>query len=304
MSRIYLHAVLISVLGLASDSPAESAVLSSIADTTLIELMPDNNMGGHVFFNAGTTLNGYRNRGLLRFNPLGGIPAGSKIKSVQLILEVVEIPADEPAGGNFQLHRVLRAWGEGNKTSFGGPGRGDVATEDETTWNHRYALTTNTWAAPGGLAGTDFSSAASGEQFIEPAKNQYVFGSFAQMVADVQLWLDQPGTNHGWLLKVEDEETRTTARRFASREDTEYGPLLVVEFDPPPKLQVILLNSELHLSFVAAANVSYTLETKTSLAEIAWSSLTNIAALPQDHAVQVTNSANDASGFFRLLVTE
>jgi len=50
---------------------ADSAVLTSVADTTLIETAPDYNLGGALIVNAGTTQNFTRNRGLFRFDPTG-----------------------------------------------------------------------------------------------------------------------------------------------------------------------------------------------------------------------------------------
>ncbi|MBA4147498.1 MAG: DNRLRE domain-containing protein [Verrucomicrobia bacterium] len=304
MSRLLLHAVLIST-AFAATVRADSVVLTPVADSTLIELMPDNNMGGHVFFNVGSTFHGVRNRGMLRFDVAAGIPVGSKIKSVQLVVEVVGIPVEPPSGANFRLHRVLRPWGEGDKISVGGPGRGDTATIGEVTWNHRHALTVDEWGAPGGLAGMDFSPAMSGERFMEPSDNlAYEFGSSSQMVADVQMWLDEPASNYGWLLKAEDEETRTTARRFASREDLEYGPQLLLEFDPPPLLELTRNVSELRVSFLALANKSYVFETASLLNAPSWTSLTNIYPSTEERTIQITNVIGATTGFFRVVVGE
>ncbi|MFN7141483.1 MAG: DNRLRE domain-containing protein [Limisphaerales bacterium] len=281
---------------------AESIVLHAVADTCLIEISPTNNMGGHNFFNAGTTLNGTRNRGLMRFDPAEHIPAGSKIKSVQLVLEVVGVPIDEPAAANFQLHRMLRSWGEGDKISGGGPGRGAPATEGEATWNDAFALTTTSWATPGGLAGIDFVAAASAEQFIYAETEPCTFTSNPKLVADVQSWLDQPGSNHGWMLKPEIETVMTTARRFASREDHEYGPMLTVEFDPPPRLQIDRLGNHVHVAFQTQPDEGYLLQSATDLNAPVWSVLTNISAAPATTTIRWTNLVSGAAAFYRIQV--
>lgn len=291
-------------LTLVAAARADIVSLVPVADTTLIEAYPDNNMGAHYFFNAGSNLHGARNRGLLRFDVAGGIPAGSTIKSAQLLLKVVGIPTDEPQGGNFRLHRMLRSWEEGQKESVLGPGRGDTATINEATWNHRMAFTTNVWGEPGGLAGTDFAVAFSAEMFIEPINQlPYTFGSSVQMTEDVQTWLNVPESNFGWLLKVEDEQSKTTARRFASREDPEYPPELQVEFQPPPMLEVSRHGGELRLSFIAQPDQSYSLEQTASLTGT-WSSITNISAGAVERTINVTNAISGATGFYRVLVEE
>src|SRR2546421_11941802 len=96
---------------------ADSAVLTSVADTTLIETAPDNNLGGALIVNAGTTQNFTRNRGLFRFDPIGRIPTGSHITKVDFVVVVSGQPKDGYTSSSFGLHRVLKPWGEGDKES-------------------------------------------------------------------------------------------------------------------------------------------------------------------------------------------
>ncbi|MEW6159224.1 MAG: hypothetical protein AB1813_17500, partial [Verrucomicrobiota bacterium] len=164
--------------------PAETVTLMPVADATLIETVPDNNLGGAPFVNAGTTQNGPRNRGLFRFAIADAVPRGASIQSARLILEVTRQPVDGFAEALFHLKRVLRPWGEGNKTASDPlhPGLGAPATIDEVTWNHRFALTTNVWAAPGGLEGTDFSPITSSLTFVFGiGDSPYEFGSTPEM---------------------------------------------------------------------------------------------------------------------------
>src|SRR2546425_1067939 len=70
---------------------ADTLTLQPVADTTLIAIAPDNNLGGAGYFNAGTAGNGYVNRALLRFD-LTIIPSGSQILGVSLTMDVVREP--------------------------------------------------------------------------------------------------------------------------------------------------------------------------------------------------------------------
>ena len=64
-----------SILPVAVSVRAETISLQPIADTTLIEAAPDNNLSGSTFFNVGTAGNGKRNRGLILFDVTSAIPA-------------------------------------------------------------------------------------------------------------------------------------------------------------------------------------------------------------------------------------
>src|SRR2546430_105253 len=96
---------------------ADSVVLTSVADTTLIEAAPDNNLGGAPIVNAGTTQTFTRNRGLFRFDIASEIPPGSRITRVDFVVAVTGKPNEPPPPSTFGLHRVLQPWGEGDKAS-------------------------------------------------------------------------------------------------------------------------------------------------------------------------------------------
>jgi hypothetical protein len=189
---------------------------------------------------AGTTQNGPRTRGLMMFNIIGAIPAGSVINSVSLTVEVTGQPVDGDAPSNFGLHRMLVGWNEG-VGSGSPPLLGQAARLGETTWDQRlaeFAL----WGAPGGLAGVDFVSQFSSDTFIYgTAFSPYLFDSTPRLTADVQLWLDQPEQNYGWMLKTQSESEIFSARRFASLEDPFRAPSLVVEFTPVPEPSLLPL---------------------------------------------------------------
>jgi hypothetical protein len=284
---------------------AESVVLTSVADTTLIENAPDYNLGGALIVNAGTTQTFTRNRGLFRFDFTGQIPPGSRITNVDFVVEVTGQPKEEQASSSFGLHRVLQPWGEGDKSSPdpNHPGLAAPATSGEATWNHRFAFTTNTWTIPGGAAPNDYAAETSSETFVYGlGDSPYTFVSTPKLIADVQAWVDDPETNFGWMLISQLEQTNFTARRFASREDVGREPYVTIEYVPPPKIDLATItNGQLSLSFTAQANQTYAVEFRPSLSPlIHWSTLTNFAAQPASTNLVVSDPITGGHRFYRL----
>lgn len=213
---------------------AASITLTPSADTALHEYFPGHNLGAQAWMTAGTTQNGPRTRGLMMFDLTGVIPPGSVINSVSLTVDVTGQPVDGDAPSNFGLHRMLVGWNEG-AGSGAPPSLGRPALPGETTWNERVAGLA-AWGAPGGLAGVDFAAQFSSDTFIYGVNfSPYVFDTTARLVADVQLWLDQPAQNFGWMLMTQAESEIFSARRFASREDPFRAPSLVIDFTPVPE---------------------------------------------------------------------
>src|SRR5438876_186034 len=221
---------------------ADSVTLHPVADTTLFETTPNNNLGASTDFIAGTTAGSsgepFRNRALLKFDVAGQIPTGATITSASLTLLVVKAPI-VPANSIFGLHRLLVSWGEGNKSSS----LGLQATTGEATWISRLFLLPQ-WAVPGGKEGTDFLTDSSAVAPVSGRTN-YTFATTSNLVADVQFWLDNTNSNFGWILISQDEATASTARRFASREAGANAPTLVIEYTvgqtQPPRLSQLSL---------------------------------------------------------------
>src|SRR4051794_16415007 len=86
--RFHGLACLIILIMAGVPAMATTVTLSPIADTSLFQNNPDNNLGGHTNFAAGTMANGSRSGVLVEFNPGPLIPAGSVITSVTLTLNV------------------------------------------------------------------------------------------------------------------------------------------------------------------------------------------------------------------------
>ena len=233
---------LLSTFSIQHSARADSVTLRPVADTTLIETAPNNNLGGQTFANSGTTQNFTKNRALFRFD-VSAIPTAAQVDSVSLAFEVTRQPVDGYAPADFGLHRMLVSWGEGTKTTAnpGSPGQGAPASPGEATWLARFAQTGPNWAAPGGLAGTDFAVASSAGQSIYSVANSPYFFTSSQLAADVQLWLANPSANFGWMLLANDEGPNFTARRFGSREDGINAPQLLVQFTAVPEPSSLVL---------------------------------------------------------------
>jgi hypothetical protein len=203
---------------------AETVTNSPVADTTLFEPNKANNLGSHTNVSAGTTREGLAARGLFRFDMAGQIPPSATVTSVSLRLVVTRVPSSGGVASVFELRRVLRPWGEGNKTSP----QGGVASAGEASWNDQLKGTAP-WTIPGGQIGADFSSTVSATAPVAGLGN-VTFVSGPGLIADVQAWVSNAGTNFGWILMSQSEAEHETARRFASREDLNRAPQLVIDY--------------------------------------------------------------------------
>ena len=194
-------------------------------DNTLYEYNPadgdrSNALGLHFF--AGNTAEPEIRRGVLAFDIAGNIPVGSTIIAVTLSLNMSRTALDDPR--TVELHLLLADWGEGTSMAPGEEGDGAPATPNDATWRHRF-FDTVFWTNEGG----DFSATVSATQSVGPI-GQYTWSS-AQMVTDVQSWVDNPASNFGWLV-LGDESTSITSKRFDTRESAS-PPVLTIQYISP-----------------------------------------------------------------------
>jgi hypothetical protein len=149
------------------------------------------------------------------------VVADGQVVQVQLEVFAIRIRLAQ----SLALHRLLAAWGEG-PANGGDAGVGAPAQAGDSTWSHRF-WPGQPWAQRGG----DFEAAASGTTQVSGWPAPVVWSSTPAMVADVQRWVDEPGTNHGWLM-LGDEPSSQNATRLASREigDTLARPRLRVSW--------------------------------------------------------------------------
>jgi len=214
---------------------------------------PDSN-GGGLEISAGYTggNRGQVQRGLIRFDlQAEGIPAAVIIQGVSLELFVSEVPKRAKRANPFWLFPIAgldQPWGEAD--AIGGPAQKGDATWYHTQFNPDNPGSTNSHLAASGdlkpfaaggpgswpekegylgqqrLTGTE-SFLPPGLAFSVGTDVGFVTWSSPQMVADVQGWADDPGTNFGWMIVGEewiepypDNPDPSSKRDFASRADS------------------------------------------------------------------------------------
>jgi spore coat protein A len=202
--------------------------LAASADTVVLEPVKDNTLyedaGGGLSNGAGDRFFSGRNgenggframRGLLEFDVAGALPPGATVSSATVRLCMTQTAIDFFPRSN-SLHRVTSEWGEGTSEGIDGEGGGAPATTDDATWIHTF-YPGSFWSSAGG----DYVATASAT-----VPNVFAIGFYswtsAQLATDVQLFLDQPSDNHGWILKG-DEATGAGGKAWDSRKVTSTG---------------------------------------------------------------------------------
>ena len=225
LPSIAMTAVTAASIWLAGPATADEVVIEPVADATLYESSTGdlaNGAGQHLFTGVGNAIK----RGVLRFDVASSVPVGSTIDAVALTLNMSRTIA--PGNAN-RLHRVTTSWTEGPTDASGQEGAGDPSQPGDVTWIHT-TYDSALWSTPGG----DFVATESAS-IVVAGIGSYTWGSTPEMVADVQLWLDTPSSNHGWLLRG-DEIGSFTAKRFDTREHPEVSvrPALRIVYTPAP----------------------------------------------------------------------
>ncbi len=146
-------------------------------------------------------------RALLRFD-LTALPFGAEIVQVQLEAFMIRVREPQP----LALHRLTAAWSEG-PANGGDAGVGAPAQAGDCTWSHR-RWPDQPWAARGG----DYLLSASATSAVGAWPAPVVWTSTPALVDDVQRWVDDPASNHGWLL-IGAESGAQNAARLASRQN-------------------------------------------------------------------------------------
>src|SRR5437773_1232248 len=225
-SKTLLAVTLMTALGCAGATSAIAAIinLTPSKDNTLYEYDPaegDHSNGAGFHFFAGENGMGELRRGVLAFDIAATIPAGSTITAVSLTMNMSMTPVSSLR--TVELHKLLADWGEGTSHAPMGEGDGAPATPNDATWRHRF-FDTIFWTTQGG----DFSPTVSASQSVGGI-GQYTWSS-AQMIADVQSWVNDPASNFGWLV-LGDESIGATAKRFDTRESAS-PPVLTIQYIP------------------------------------------------------------------------
>jgi hypothetical protein len=201
-------------------SDANLAIVQGSEDTTTLEAVRDvtlyegdgelaNGAGSYLFTGRTEARNGaVERRALLAFDIAAAVPAGSTITEASLELTMSKTRAGTQT---VELHRVTESWSEGPSDASGEEGGGAAAGASDATWVHREYPDTD-WATVGG----SYAAAISASLQVD-GNGAYTWSSTAELVADAQMWLDDPSGNYGWALVIPNPGTGS-AKRFNSRE--------------------------------------------------------------------------------------
>jgi hypothetical protein len=162
-------------------------------------------------------------RALLRFDTTT-IPIGASVLDATLTIEVDRQSSGAPPV-TARLHRMASDWGEGASNAGSPGGSGASAQASDATWIHRF-FDQQDWSTPGG----DFALAPSASVSID-GLGLFDFAGSA-LRSDVQSWVDDPSTNHGWMIRG-DEVSSRSARRMGSRENNDLASSLMVTYEAP-----------------------------------------------------------------------
>ena len=197
--------------------------IDATADNTLYEDaegLLSNGFGEYLF--AGSTNNGFKKRGLIFFDIQYRIPPGAVINDVK-----VRMYMSRTISGNtpVELYKVdNKYWSEGTSDAFGEEGSGATAEMYDATWLHNN-YSSEFWLNPGGdyvptiTASTDVNSIG------------YYEWSSAQMINDVNSWINFDLNNFGWII-ISDETSSPTTKRFNSTQNPnlETRPKLIINY--------------------------------------------------------------------------
>ncbi len=220
-------------------SLGDVTTIGASRDNTMFEANPTNSNGAGSYFFAGRTgVNSglALHRALIAFDVAGNIPAGATINAVSLSLHLSRSPV---SSSTVSLHVANQAWGQAGSNSdneIPGPGEGVPAQAGDATWQHTF-FPGATWNNSGG----DFNPIASATQTVGFTPGFFTWTS-ATMVADVQIWLDTPSANFGWVILGDEGGIARTSKRFDSRENSNpsFQPMLTVTFTPAGQVKLIV----------------------------------------------------------------
>ncbi len=222
----------------AQAEPGEASVqvatlaLQAVKDNTLYEDASggtSNGAGAYLF--VGNSNRGVIRRAVVEFDVAAQVPEGATIIDAKLKLHMSRTSS---SAHPVSVHVLESEWGEGASNADRNEGSGAEAEEGDATWVHTFHRTAR-WSEPGG----DFSSEPSATVDVD-REGTYQWES-VRMIADAQGWLDDPDSNHGWVLvgnevATSGENLKRTSKRFDSRENSteEMRPVLELAYEVSP----------------------------------------------------------------------
>ncbi len=206
-----------------SSGTPKSINLYPFKDNTIYSEYTSNSNGAGEYIIAGTDYYPHYRRALMEFDIASSIPKFSTINSVSLNLYCSYVY--DSMGYDVELMPLMDEWGEAGSDAPGMEDTGTSAMTGDATWDYAYYMSSS-WM-PGGDYG-----AGAGYSWVTNSGTSYVW-SDTGMVNNVQTWLDNPTTNHGWLLRG-DEGPAYSAKWFNSRNSPSGNwPMLTIIYTEP-----------------------------------------------------------------------
>jgi hypothetical protein len=210
----------------------QTVTLEAVQDTSIFTGTPGaegraDGSGDYLWL--AVTAEGLNRRMLVKFD-LGGVPSDAVVREVRVTLYESRARDEH----DVALHRLLSSWGEG-ASNGGGQGTGADAQPGDATWVSRFHPGVP-WLAPGG----DFDPVPSAVQRVGLPNTTYTWsgvlpatGGPPRIVSDVQGWVQNPASNHGWIF-LGAESALQNAKRFESRNNAvpSLRPKLTVVYTP------------------------------------------------------------------------
>ena len=216
--------LLTALLVLPTPALADTVAVPATRDTTIYDDPAGMlaNGAGDSFF-TGLTGEPRVVRSLIEFDVASAVPAGATITNATLTLHMAQASMVNPFDPHtVSVHRALAEWGEGTSHAPMNEGQGTAPTAGDATWLHTF-YPTDLWATPGG----DFAAASA--SLLVPTTAGFNAWTSPGLASDVQLFLDSPADNHGWMLTGAEG---ANARRFDSRTSPTISnrPVLEIEY--------------------------------------------------------------------------
>jgi len=219
---------------------SETVTLNPVQDATIFENAPDNAYGDG-YLNAGRTSGGTNGfalrRALIKFDVASAVPSGATIESVNLTLHAIKAPTASPPEVTSNLFRLTTDWSEGSSGGLGTDiSSGVPASPGDCTWNAAEVIpggSGRSWSLPGGdfvdSPSATISYSITSVTLVTPLA---VSWSTPAMAADVQGWVDDASSNHGWMLQNEENGSKLF---YGSREtDPVLAPTLEITYSARP----------------------------------------------------------------------
>ncbi len=216
MKKIYFVLILVTVTGLSLFSQTVEVEVTPMIDNTMFRDSDVSNGLGEFIF-TGNTNKDIKKRALVKFDLTETVPEGTTVDSVSLTLIPTKV---KPGNTEVVIHRVTTEWGEGTSKAEDGDGKGALATKDDATWSYA-KFKSWPWVKKGG----DFDIESSASNSVSEGTDA-MFRS-DRLTLDVNLWLQNPSLNFGWIL-IGDESKTATSVKFSSKDhkDIEQWPTL------------------------------------------------------------------------------